>query len=73
MTEWISTLRRFGKPLRIIPLVFVTASTPVFSACGDSTGPDGCCKICKEGKPCGDTCISRSDTCNSGSGCACQG
>ena len=32
-----------------------------------------CCKICHKGKACGDTCISRQDTCHVGPGCACDG
>jgi hypothetical protein len=32
---------------------------------------DGCCKVCKTGKPCGDTCISEQDTCRTVGGCAC--
>lgn len=32
-----------------------------------------CCKVCKKGKACGDTCISRSKTCTKSSGCACDG
>jgi hypothetical protein len=32
---------------------------------------DGCCKVCKTGKPCGDTCISEQDTCHTAGGCAC--
>ena len=31
-----------------------------------------CCKICRKGKACGDSCISRSKTCNKGKGCACD-
>ncbi len=30
-----------------------------------------CCKVCSKGKPCGDSCISRSKTCHKGIGCAC--
>jgi hypothetical protein len=30
-----------------------------------------CCKICSVGQPCGDTCISKADTCHVGPGCAC--
>ncbi len=30
-----------------------------------------CCKRCSAGKPCGDSCISRSKSCNKGPGCAC--
>lgn len=67
------TVRRTWRILRVLPVVLVTASTPLVSACNDSSGPGGCCKVCKEGKPCGDTCISKSDTCHVGAGCACQG
>jgi hypothetical protein len=35
--------------------------------------PAQCCKICHKGKACGDTCISRQDTCHVGQGCACDG
>lgn len=32
----------------------------------------GCCKICRIGKACGDTCISRYKECHVGPGCACD-
>lgn len=32
-----------------------------------------CCKICKKGKACGDTCIAESSRCSKPSGCACNG
>ncbi len=32
-----------------------------------------CCKTCRKGQACGDSCISRSKTCSAGKGCACQG
>ena len=32
-----------------------------------------CCKICKKGKACGDTCINKSYTCTKPKGCACNG
>jgi len=31
-----------------------------------------CCKQCSKGKACGDSCISRSKSCNVGRGCACD-
>ena len=31
-----------------------------------------CCKICKKGKACGDSCISKSYTCHKPKGCACD-
>lgn len=30
-----------------------------------------CCKVCKKGQPCGDSCISREKQCRKGPGCAC--
>lgn len=32
-----------------------------------------CCKVCRTGKACGNTCISRSKRCHVGQGCACDG
>jgi hypothetical protein len=32
-----------------------------------------CCKICRKGKACGNSCISRSYRCHKGRGCACNG
>lgn len=32
-----------------------------------------CCKVCRKGKACGNSCISRSYTCHKGKGCACNG
>ena len=34
--------------------------------------PRECCKICKKGKACGDSCISRDKDCNKPPGCACN-
>jgi len=32
-----------------------------------------CCKVCKKGKACGDSCIAEWKTCHKGKGCACDG
>jgi hypothetical protein len=32
-----------------------------------------CCKICRKGKACGNSCISRAYECHKGPGCACDG
>jgi hypothetical protein len=32
-----------------------------------------CCKVCHQGKACGNTCISRQYVCHVGQGCACDG
>jgi hypothetical protein len=61
----------------MLPLlaILVTGSfAPMVSGCSDSpTGSGSCCKVCRDGKACGDTCISKSSTCNKGGGCACNG
>ena len=33
----------------------------------------GCCRVCRTGKACGDSCISRSKACHVPRGCACNG
>ncbi len=37
------------------------------------SAPRECCKICKKGKACGDSCIARDKQCNEPPGCACDG
>lgn len=32
----------------------------------------GCCRLCKEGKACGDSCLSRNRECRNRAGCACD-
>lgn len=66
--------------IRIIPLlatILLASGTPLATACssdgGGPTGSSSCCKVCKTGKACGDTCIARSSTCSAGRGCACNG
>lgn len=51
------------------------AQTDVALALGETSAPtqSGCCKICRIGKACGDTCISRYKDCHVGPGCACDG
>jgi hypothetical protein len=60
-------------PMKKIAICFALAIGVVggvgISACSDYGG--GCCKECQNGKPCGDSCISNSTTCNQPPGCAC--
>lgn len=56
----------------------VSAADPVISGSNPTTqtGPAqfaACCKICRAGKACGDSCIKRSYTCHKPPGCACDG
>lgn len=39
----------------------------------DAAYAQACCKVCKKGKACGDSCIARDKTCHKGKGCACNG
>jgi len=32
-----------------------------------------CCKVCRKGKACGNSCIKKTYTCHKGRGCACDG
>lgn len=41
-------------------------------ACGTAFAV-ACCKVCKAGKACGDSCIAREKTCHKSKGCACDG
>ena len=68
-------MKRYLKIMLVIsPVLLFTSGTT--TACSDSTGPNGsggCCRVCTTGKACGDSCISKSKTCNVGPGCACNG
>ncbi len=72
----MSLARSVLRALRLIAFVLLTlgvAGGPgLTAACSDATG-SGCCKVCKTGKACGDTCIAKTDTCHQPSGCACNG
>jgi hypothetical protein len=41
-----------------------------FAPCAAAESP--CCKTCKKGKACGDSCIKADRTCTAGPGCACD-
>jgi hypothetical protein len=45
------------------------------SPCLAGTAAHGyaCCKVCRAGKACGDSCIARDKVCHKGKGCACDG
>jgi hypothetical protein len=48
-------------------LTFAPASTRA------TPTPAACCKICKKGKACGNSCIARDKNCHQPPGCACDG
>ncbi|WP_110665138.1 hypothetical protein [Salinicola halophilus] len=52
------------------------AVAPEFSSLTADDGQmlaQGCCKVCRKGKACGNSCISRNYTCHQPEGCACDG
>ncbi|WFF42868.1 hypothetical protein EVC62_15950 [Salinicola endophyticus] len=52
------------------------AVAPEFSTLSADNGQllaQGCCKVCRKGKACGNSCISRNYTCHRPPGCACDG
>jgi hypothetical protein len=73
MSHLTRTIRRWfwlGFPL------LLGAGPTGLTACGsgDASATTGaCCKVCRQGKACGDTCIEASKTCRVGRGCACNG
>jgi len=48
-------------------------SAPVSVVLDTRPHSQACCKICRAGKACGNSCISRSNQCHQSSGCACDG
>lgn len=50
-------------------------ATFLLMACSDddcAEDQDNCCRVCVNGKACGDSCIQASLTCRVGDGCACN-
>ena len=73
-------MRAVRKQLRLLAVILctllVTAGTPV---CGSTffgsqiAAQTRCCKFCKQGKACGDSCIAKNKKCSKAKGCACNG
>lgn len=67
--------RRIRLVLPLAACLALGAPVPL-TACGDGgipTGGSTCCRVCRTGKPCGDSCIARNRTCRTRGGCACAG
>lgn len=56
--------------MRIFACLVVVLACSLTSCIG---GGEGCCRVCRSGCACGDSCISCSSTCRVGGGCACFG
>lgn len=66
--------------MQIVSLFIAAASLavgPATVSCASPAYADSgyarCCKVCKKGKACGDSCIARNKECHKGKGCACDG
>lgn len=55
--------------LALLSLTTVGAAVPL---CGTAYA-QSCCKVCKAGKACGNSCIAKNKTCHQPKGCACNG
>ena len=51
----------------------ICLASPEQAAAPGLLQPAACCKVCKKGKACGNSCISKSKTCHKAPGCACDG
>ena len=60
-------MERLPAPAEPPPSFFLPPSAPT-----DCRPRATCCRICRKGKACGDSCIERSLTCHKGRGCACD-
>lgn len=56
--------------LALIGLVPIASASPL---CAASANGYACCKTCRAGKPCGNSCIAKTANCTKPKGCACQG
>ena len=57
-------------------LVFGVIGPPELNPCTSGAAlaqQSACCKVCRKGKACGDSCISADKQCHKGAGCACDG
>ena len=61
----------FGLALTVLASCASEATTPNYTPLPSYSA--ACCRVCIQGKACGDTCISRQDACHVGRGCACNG
>jgi hypothetical protein len=57
--------------------VLLLSSSPALGRCAAAetavlSAASTCCKVCRKGKACGDSCIAREKICRKGPGCACD-
>lgn len=62
----------FKRAIVAAALLMVTAIGAEVPGC-NAAYAQSCCKVCKAGKACGNSCISRDKACHQPPGCACGG
>ena len=70
ITGWIN--EKFVEPNEEAQSLGGTAA-PALRARAARPAQRNCCRTCRKGKACGDSCIARNKTCSKGPGCACNG
>jgi hypothetical protein len=60
------------KALALAVVLLGASSSAADSSLGNPPITEECCKICRKGKACGDTCIARDKECRTPPGCACD-
>lgn len=69
-------MRRLRSLAFIFALPLLLSGSVATSGCDSASaygGGSSCCRVCKTGKACGDSCIATNKSCNVGPGCACNG
>ena len=56
-----------------LPQAQLSKSVPSAQRIRAPTRSRSCCRVCRKGKACGNSCIARNKTCHKGAGCACNG
>jgi hypothetical protein len=66
---------KIAATLAAVAMLFIGPATisPCASAAFAASIGYQCCKTCKAGKACGDSCIAADKECKKGPGCACDG
>ena len=54
-------------------ILALALAVAVPAVAGPAAAAQSCCKICRTGKACGNSCISAKRTCHQAKGCACNG
>ena len=57
----------------VLATLLKTSPQPAPAVTRPAPAPRRCCRICRRGKACGNSCIARNRTCRVGPGCACNG